>query len=156
MTPMTNETAKLENSGGETGAEHASAPKSSVNQTGSDAVSLEVPVRVHGSRVTEVVRGITPHTEPFEEETTTMIVFAQGGVLKMSTAVTSGQMMVLTNLKSRQDVICRVLKVRNNPNLQAYVEVEFTHPQPGYWGVFFPSDDSEPAARTATLSQPLN
>ena len=28
----------------------------------SDAVSLEVPVKVHGSRVTEVVREVTPHT----------------------------------------------------------------------------------------------
>jgi TonB family protein len=122
----------------------------------SEAVSLEIPIKVHGSRVTEVVMGVTPHTEPFEEQSTTMIVFAQGGVLKMSTPVTGGQMMVLTNLKTRQDVICRVLKVRNNPNLQAYVEIEFTHPQPGYWGVFFPSDDSESAARPAILSQPLN
>ncbi len=122
----------------------------------SEAVSLEIPIKVHGSRVTEVVLGTTPHTEPFEEQSTTMIVFAQGGVLKMSTPVTSGQMMVLTNLKTRQDVICRVLKVRNNPNLQSYVEIEFTHPQPGYWGVFFPSDDSEQASRPAASVQPVN
>jgi TonB family protein len=70
--------------------------------------------------------------------------------------VTNGQMMVLTNLKTRQDVICRVLKVRNNPNLQAYVEIEFTHPQPGYWGVFFPSDGPEFAPRTANTVQPLH
>ena len=117
---------------------------------------MEIPIRVHGSRVTEVVMGITPHTEPFEEQSTTMIVFAQGGVLKMSTTVNTGQMMVLTNLKTRQDVICRVLKVRNNPNLQSYVEIEFTHPQPGYWGVSFPSDDSESAPKPATPSQALN
>ncbi len=82
-----------------------------------------------------------------------MIVFAQGGVVKMSTPVTNGQMMVLTNLKTRQDVICRVLKVRNNPNLQAYVEIEFTHPQPGYWGVLFPSDGPDFAPRTASTGQ---
>ena len=122
----------------------------------SEAVSLEIPVKVHGSRVTEVVMGATPHTEPFEEQTTTMIVFSLGGVLKMSTPVAAGQMMVLTNLKTRQDAICRVLKVRNNPNLQAYVEIEFTHPQPGYWGVFFPSDNSELASQPATPVQPSN
>src|SRR5271154_5886582 len=69
-----------------------------------------------------------------------MIVFPQGGVLKMSAAVTVGQMLVVTNLKSGQDAICRVVKVRAFANLQSYVEVEFTHRQVGYWGVQFPSD----------------
>src|SRR5580704_7844934 len=128
------------------GADHLSA----------DAVSLEVPIKVHGSRVTEVVRGITPYTEPFEEETTTMIVFPRGGVLRLSVAVSAGQVLVLTNLKSRQDAICRIVKVRTNSNLGGYVEIEFTHPQPGYWGVFFPSDEAEAVARPATLTQPLN
>ena len=111
----------------------------------SDAVSLEVPVKVHGSRVTEVVRGVTPHTEPFEEETGTMIVFPQGGVLRMSTPVTAGQMMVLTNLKSGHDAICRVVKVRAYAQSQSYVEVEFTNRQQGYWGVKFSGDTDEPA-----------
>jgi TonB family protein len=51
-----------------------------------------------------------------------------------------GQMLVVTNLKSRQDAICRVVKVRTFSNLQGYVEVEFTHKQPGYWSVYFPSE----------------
>lgn len=101
---------------------------------------MEIPVKVHGSRVTQVVGGVTPSTEPFEEQTQTMIVFPEGGVVKLSTAVNAGQMLVLTNLKTRQDAICRVLKVRPNPSLANYVEVEFTHRQPGYWGISFPSD----------------
>jgi len=105
-----------------------------------NALSLEVPVKVHGSRVTDVARGVAPHTEPFEEETGTMIVFPHGGVLRMSTAVTVSQMLVVTNLKTRQDAICRVVKVRTFTNMQGYVEVEFTHQQPGYWGVHFPSE----------------
>src|SRR5580693_3574390 len=102
-----------------------------------DALSLEVPVKVHGSRATEVARGVAPHTEPFEEETGTMIVFPHGGVLRMSTPVTASQMLVVTNLKTRQDAICRVVKVRTFTNMQGYVEVEFTHKQEGYWGVQF-------------------
>ena len=115
-----------------------------------DALSLEVPVKVHGSRVTEVARGVAPHTEPFEEETGTMIVFPHGGVLRMSTAVTASQMLVVTNLKTRQDAICRVIKVRTFSNMQGYVEVEFTHQQPGYWGVHFPSEGPAPAATNET------
>ena len=156
MTPLTKETveATSQTAGSALPRTVATAPNPA--QQRSEAVSLEIPIKVHGSRVTEVVMGVTPHTEPFEEQSTTMIVFAQGGVLKMSTPVNTGQMMVLTNLKTRQDVICRVLKVRNNPNLQSYVEIEFTHPQPGYWGVFFPSDDSELAPKATTPSQALN
>src|SRR5271168_2383567 len=120
-------------------------PKSDSGQLRSDAVSLDVPVKVHGSRVTEVVRGITPHTEPFEEQTSTMIVFPQGGVVRMSTAVSAGQMVVLTNLKSGHDAICRIVKVRAYAQSQSYVELEFTNRQPGYWGVHFATDELEPA-----------
>jgi periplasmic protein TonB len=128
----------------------APAPsKLDLNRLRADAVSLDVPVKVHGSRVTEVVRGVTPHTEPFEEETSTMIVFPHGGVVRMATVVSVGQMLVLTNLRTSQDAICRVVKVRAYSSTQAYVEVEFTHRQQGYWGVHFPADDEDPTASLA-------
>jgi periplasmic protein TonB len=116
-----------------------------------DAVSLEVPVRVHGSRVDDSPSGATPKSEAFEEQTSTMIVFPQGGVLKMATPVTAGQMMVVTNLKSGHDSICRVVKVRAYGQGQSYVEIEFTHRQPGYWGVYFPSDGPDPASQASPL-----
>jgi TonB family protein len=126
-------------------AQVSERPKPESGHLRADAVSLDVPVKVHGSRVTEVVRGITPHTEPFEEQTSTMIVFPQGGVLRMSTAVTAGQMVVLTNLKTGHDAICRVIKVRAYAQTQSYVELEFTNRQPGYWGVHFAGDEVGPA-----------
>src|SRR5580700_11388779 len=116
-----------------------SKPTSSLR---ADALSLEVAVKVHGSRVIEVARGTAPRTEPFEEQTVTMIVFPQGAVLRMATVVNVSQMLVLTNIKTKQDSICRVLKVRPNANQGSYVEVEFTHRQPGYWGVQFASEGS--------------
>src|SRR5271170_2750567 len=137
-------------------AQSSVAPKAAAAGGGTlraDALSLEVPVKVHGSRLSEAARGAAPHTEPFEEETGTMIVFPHGGVLRMSTAVTASQMLVVTNLKTRQDAICRVVKVRTFSNMQGYVEVEFTHQQPGYWGVRFPSEG--PAAVRATETAPV-
>jgi len=150
MAPLTKDTLEATNSAAESAASQAaSQPKSASGHMRSDALSLEVAVRVHGSKVKEVVLGTTPHTEPFEEQTSTMIIFPQGGVLRMNTSVTVGQMLVLTNLKSRQDAICRVVKIRPNANLAAYIEVEFTQRQPGYWGVPFPSDaDAAPAKVT--------
>lgn len=139
-------------------AEGAASPTSAANRPTAglrqDALSLEVPVKVHGSRVTEVVRGVTPHTEPFEEQTSTMIIFPQGGVLRMSTSVNTGQMLVVTNLKTKQDAICRVVKVRTFSNMQGYVEVEFTHPQPTYWGVHFPGDKSAASVKAAPAAEP--
>jgi periplasmic protein TonB len=139
MAPLTKDAVETANSAKESAATQTGAQaKPAGGHTRSDAVSLEVPVKVHGSRVKEV-RGAAPQTEPFEEQTSTMIVFPQGGVLRMNTSANVGQMLVLTNLKSRQDAICRVVKVRSFPNMQSYVEVEFTHAQPGYWGVYFPA-----------------
>jgi TonB family protein len=147
MAPLTKDTTEVTNSAADANRlkSGTAAKTEQAGHSRADAVSMEVPVKVHGSRVTEVVREITPHTEPFEEQTSTMIVFPQGAVIRMSTAVSVGQMLVVTNLKSRQDAICRVVKVRTFSNLQGYVEVEFTHKQPGYWNVYFPSDGATPA-----------
>jgi TonB family protein len=120
-----------------------------------DAVSLEVPVKVHGTRVSQAASGIAS-SEPFEEKTTTIIVFPQGGVLKMSTPVAPTQMMVVTNLKSGQDAICRVIKVRAFAPGQSYVEIEFTHRKAGYWGVYFPSDRAEAAEQVSPANQTVN
>ena len=149
MTPSKN-TLEAANPANETSAPSStSVAKPDISRMRSDAVSLEVPVKVHGSRVTDAGLGAAPQTEPFEEKTTTMIVFPQGGVLKMSTTVATGQMMVVTNLKSGHDAICRVIKVRAFAKGQSYVEIEFTHRQPGYWGVYFPSDGPEAASSPA-------
>ena len=154
MTPS-KDTLELGNLPSEsTGPQGGVRSKQESGQLRSEAVSLEVPLKVHGSRVTEVVRGITPHTEPFEEQSSTMIVFPQGGVLKMSAKLSVGQMMVITNLKSGQDAICRVLKVRPYGSTHSYVEIEFTQRQPGYWGVYFSSDGPELAKKVAPASVP--
>ncbi|HXQ25164.1 MAG TPA: TonB family protein [Candidatus Acidoferrales bacterium] len=157
MTPL-KDTLEAANPAGEaTATQGSERTKSDAGQLRSDAVSLDVPVKVHGSRVTEVVRGATPHTEPFEEQTATMIVFPQGGVIKMSAPVTVGQMVVLTNLKSGHDAICRVVKVRAFAKSQSYVEIEFTNRQQGYWGVYFPSEGADHAQKvSAPVPSPVS
>jgi periplasmic protein TonB len=155
MAPVSKDTLEIASPAAGNPVSQTSAPSSdSSSPARSEVVSLEIPIKVHGSRVTEVVRGITPHTEPFEEQTQTMIVFPEGAVVKLSAGVNTGQMLVLTNLKTRQDAICRVLKVRANPSLANYVEVEFTHRQPGYWGISFPSDGPAEVKRITLPSPP--
>src|SRR3984957_20619433 len=126
-------------------------PQTTAGQVHADAVSLEVALKVHGSKVVTAGNGAAPQTEAFEEQTTSMIVFPHGGVLRMSTAVNAGQMLVLTNLKSRQDAICRVVKVRTYSSTACYVEIEFTHRQPGFWGVYFDADGPAVADKTTEI-----
>jgi len=140
MAPLTKDSVEAESPIASTPVAQTGTQSKPTSSLRADALSLEVAVKVHGSRVIEVARGTAPRTEPFEEQTVTMIVFPQGAVLRMATVVNVSQMLVLTNIKTKQDSICRVLKVRPNANQGSYVEVEFTHRQPGYWGVQFPSE----------------
>jgi TonB family protein len=153
MAPLTKDSVEVANPAGDVEVSQPVNQTKSAPGLRSDAVSLEVPVKVHGSRVVAIASGSTPQTEPFEEQTATMIVFPQGAVLRMSSPVNVSQMLVLTNLKTKQDSICRVLKVRPNANLGSYVEVEFTHRQPGYWGISFASD---PAPVNTVAPPPIN
>jgi protein TonB len=155
MAPLTKDSVEVAGSASDVASSRPAAPQTKPTtppaggQLRADARSVEIPVKVHGSRVSDAPAGSAPRTEPFEEQTSTMIVFPQGSVIRMSTAVTVGQMLVVTNLKTRQDAICRVVKVRTFTNMQGYVEVEFTHKQEGYWGVQFSA--GTPAAPVATV-----
>ncbi|MGB6822814.1 MAG: energy transducer TonB [Candidatus Acidiferrales bacterium] len=127
------------------------SPAASKSKTGSDleaeAFGLEVAVRVHGSQVAAVVLESTEHVEPFEEDTTTMIVFPRGAVVKLRARVRTGHSMVLTNLLTKQTALCRIIQVNTAPSIAHYVKLEFAQPTPGFWGVHFPSDPL-PSART--------
>jgi len=149
MAPLTKDSVEAASPVAGTPAAQTGTQSKPTSSLRADALSLEVAVKVHGSRVIEVARGTAPRTEPFEEQTVTMIVFPQGAVLRMATVVNVSQMLVLTNIKTKQDSICRVLKVRPNANQGSYVEVEFTHRQPGYWGVQFPSEGPVPTNSVA-------
>src|SRR5579863_1602236 len=132
----------------------------SKSKTGSDAleaeaIGLEVAVRVHGSQVAAVVLESTEHVEPFEEDTTTMIVFPRGAVVKLRARVRTGHAMVLTNLLTKQTALCRIIQVNTAPNIAHYVKLEFAQPVPGFWGVHFPSDPL-PSARTVETSKPVS
>jgi TonB family protein len=111
-----------------------------------EAIGLDVSVRIHGSQVAAVVLDTTEHVEPFEEDTSTMIVFPRGAVVKLRARVRTGHAAVLTNLANKQTALCRIVQVNSGGNVAHYVKVEFIQPAPGFWGVHFPSDDKAPVA----------
>src|SRR5579875_169039 len=104
-----------------------------------EAVGLEVPVRIYGSQVTAVVLDTTEHVEPFEEDALTMIVFPRGALVKLQARVRAGHAAVVTNLKTKRTVNCRIVQV-NPANGSHYVKLEFTEAVHDFWGLPFVSE----------------
>jgi len=76
--------------------------------------------------------------ELFTEETTTVLVFESGAVIRLTAAVVAGQLLFLTNKESRREVVAQVTRKRDFRPTSCYVEVEFSEPAPGFWGIEFP------------------
>src|SRR5258708_33343438 len=112
--------------------------------------ALEIPVTVNGART---IAG-SDKREPFSENTQTVLVFSNGAVIRLSSAVTSGQLLFLTNEKSKKEVVCQVVKSKNYSNVSGYVELEFTEAAPGFWGLRFPA--SAPVGRTPTAAKTVS
>src|SRR5215467_2481765 len=95
--------------------------------------ALEVPVMVNGARAVEG----TDRREPFSEKTNTVLVFGNGAVIRLASAVSIGQLLFLTNEKTKKEVVCQVVKSKTQASSSGYVELEFTETSPEFWGIRF-------------------
>jgi protein TonB len=105
-------------------------------------VALEVPVTVNGARTVDG----SDKREPFSEKSATVLVFGHGAVIRVSTTLAPGQLVFLTNEKSKKEVVCQVVKSKSDGGAVGYVELRFTEPAPGFWGMRFPADTVLPQA----------
>src|ERR1700730_14535681 len=114
----------------------AGAPAPSDNAIKQQPVALEVPVSVNGARTVEG----SAKREPFSETTKTVLIFGSGAVIRLASSVAPGQLLFLTNEKTKKEVVCQVVKSKNYRNVSGYVELEFTESVVGFWGLRFPGD----------------
>src|SRR5260221_9057650 len=75
--------------------------------------------------------------ELFSEETETVLVFETGGVIRLSAAVAVGQLIFLTNKQTGKEVVTQVLQKRSYRPTACYIELDFTEPAAGVFGVEF-------------------
>src|SRR6266849_11126496 len=75
--------------------------------------------------------------ELFGEETTSVLVFENGGVILLSAAVAPGQLLLLTNVDSKREVVAQVKRKRAYRPTICYVELEFAEPAQRFWGMEF-------------------
>src|SRR5271156_6451251 len=108
-------------------------------------VALEVSVTVNGARTLDG----SDKREPFSESTKTVLVFGNGAVIRLQSSVAAGQLLFLTNEKTKKEVVCQVVKSKNYRNVSGYVELEFTEPVIGFWGMRFPGARITPASAPA-------
>ena len=121
--------------------ETAQRPASTTTLSGDTAikqqpVALEVSVTVNGARAVEG----SEKRETFSENTKTVLIFGNGAVIRLSSSVAPGQLLFLTNEKTKKEVVCQVVKSKNYRNVSGYVELEFTESVVGFWGMRFPGD----------------
>ena len=122
MTPLTRES--------EVAQSNAGAPTIAKPQP----VAVEIPITVNGART---VAG-SDKREPFSETTQTVLVFGSGAVIRLAAAVGPGQLLFVTNEKSKREVVCQVVKSKQNGSAGGYVELKFTEPAADFWGVRIP------------------
>ncbi|MGB6495839.1 MAG: TonB family protein [Candidatus Acidiferrum sp.] len=113
-------------------------------------VALEVPVTVNGARTVEG----SDKREPFSETTKTVLIFGTGAVIRLGSPVAAGQLLFLTNEKTKKEVVCQVVKSKNYRNVSGYVELEFTESVVGFWGMRFPTDRIGTAAPAISTTTP--
>ncbi len=140
------------------GAPANSTARPAANGTRSDEtanrpqpVALEVPVTVNGARAVDG----SDKREPFSETTKTVLVFGNGAVIRLASPVAAGQLLFLTNEKTKKEVVCQVVKSKNYRNVSGYVELEFTEPVVGFWGMRFPGDrNTQPSPASVPSATP--
>src|SRR5712675_1542540 len=132
--------------------QNSAAPTSTVGATQPKVqpVALEIAVTVNGARAVEG----SDKREPFSETTQTVLVFGNGAVIRLTSTVAPGQLLFLTNEKTKKEVVCQVVKSKNYRNVSGYVELEFTEPVVGFWGMRFPSDRIGSAPQSMVTPSP--
>jgi len=120
--------------------EHAADPGEAEAPELNPTPTLKTNMVAHEVRVTAT--GAAPgkstgDRELFTEETTSVLVFENGGVIRLSAAVAPGQLLFLTNVESKREVVAQVKRKRVYRPTNCYVELEFAEPAPRFWGMEF-------------------
>jgi TonB family protein len=115
-------------------------------QVAQQTVALEVPVLVNGGRAIEG----SDQREPFSESTKTVLVHGNGAIIRLNSPVAPGQLLFLTNERTKKEVVCQVVKSKSHGDVSGYVELQFTEAVAGFWGMRFPGERSGAQPRAAT------
>lgn len=121
-----------------------SRPTASVSQRRSQRIVLAVPLTVTGTR---------SNGANFSEETRTQVVNANGGLVSLREPVLVGQILRLSNLVTKEEIVCTVVDINSGNDGEPEIGVEFAEACPRFWRVSFPPADWTPRSPEAKRSQ---
>jgi hypothetical protein len=98
-------------------------------------VLLQIPIQVRAQFGTDA---------PISEETTTLIVNADGALIQLAMKVKAGQKITLRNWAIAKEQDCRVVHIREKAAGKSEVGIAFPSPAPHFWGITFPPADWTP------------
>jgi len=73
----------------------------------------------------------------FKETCETVVVNLHGGLLLLKHEVDNGEMLVITNPETQEELECRIVYLGDLGDKGQRVGVEFLTPAPRFWGVEF-------------------
>jgi hypothetical protein len=117
-----------------------------------EPVALETTVIATGARPGDTAA----KRQLFTEETQTVLVFEKGAVIRLSAAVADGQLLFLSNKTTGKEVVTQVLRKRAFRPTNCYVDLEFTEPCPGFWGIEFPKAGAASASAKTPAKLPAD
>jgi PilZ domain len=101
--------------------------------------------------ITVLVRGNHGGAK-FEEETQTVAVSANGGLIRLKEQVSRGQQVSLVNPKTAEELPCTIIFLGQKESGKTEVGVEFSEASPLFWRVAFPPADWDPTERKLPTS----
>ena len=93
------------------------------DQRRAQRLPITMPVLLYG-RVGEA---------PFFEPTETINVSARGGLVPISAGVARQQELILTNMQTEEDLLCRVARLIRSERGQMLAGLEFVQAAPSFW-----------------------
>lgn len=116
---------------------HPRLPIAAITQRRSQRIVLSVQL---------LVTGKLPNSAPISEHASTAIVNAHGALILLREPVTIGQVLVLQNLTTTEEINCTVVDVDVSSGAagEQEVGVEFAEECPRFWRVSFPPADWSP------------
>lgn len=96
-----------------------------------------------------VVSGKQQSGSSFAEDAITQVVNAHGALILMKQKVSVGDRLRIRNVKTDDEVGCKVVDVGEMQEMKSAVGVEFDQPSPRFWRIAFPPDDWTPRSEEA-------
>lgn len=109
--------------------------------SGANPLALEIAVNVAGARPASA----SGQRDLFSEDTSTVLISENGAVIRLAAAVVTGQLLFLTDKRTNSEMVCQVVRKRTFRPTECYVELEFTEPDPNFWGLEIPAKAASPS-----------